>query len=106
MNTDASPRGLNPKYHHDKEVTCFKEVARQVHIEPLPTWKIPKHGQQWINTLADCSLAVGRLFHHIGLEVEAYEPSRLALSDGDDEIFTRAVLMFLGSRPIDLTVFA
>lgn len=46
-------QGLNPKYHRDKEVPCFEEIARQVHIERLPTWKNPKHGQQWINTLAD-----------------------------------------------------
>ena len=55
-------QGLNPKYHRDKEVPCFEEVARQVHIERLPTWKNPKHGQQWINTLADYAFPkIGRL---------------------------------------------
>ncbi len=43
-------QGLNPKYHRDQDVPCFEEVARQVHIERLPTWKNPKHGQQWIST--------------------------------------------------------
>nr|WP_245846776.1 hypothetical protein [Paracoccus seriniphilus] len=53
---------LNPKYHRDKEVPCFEEVARQVHIKRLPTWKNPKHGQQWINTLADYAFPkIGRL---------------------------------------------
>uniref|UniRef100_UPI0002559101 tyrosine-type recombinase/integrase n=1 Tax=Oceanicola sp. S124 TaxID=1042378 RepID=UPI0002559101 len=55
-------QGLNPKYHRDKEVPCFEEVARQVHIERLPTWKNPKHGQQWINTLADYAFPkIGRM---------------------------------------------
>lgn len=45
--------GLNPKHNASKEIPTFEEVARQVHIERLPTWKNPKHGQQWINTLAD-----------------------------------------------------
>ena len=28
-------------------------MARQVHVDRLPTWKNAKHGAQWINTLAD-----------------------------------------------------
>jgi integrase len=43
--------GLNPKYNASREIPTFEEVARQVHIERLPTWRNPKHGQQWINTL-------------------------------------------------------
>lgn len=55
-------QGLNPKYHRDQDVPCFEEVARQVHIERLPTWKNPKHGQQWINTLADYAFPkIGRM---------------------------------------------
>ena len=55
-------QGLNPKYHKDQDVPCFEEVARQVHIERLPTWKNPKHGQQWINTLADYAFPkIGRM---------------------------------------------
>lgn len=55
-------QGLNPKFHRDQDVPCFEEVARQVHIERLPTWKNPKHGQQWINTLADYAFPkIGRM---------------------------------------------
>nr|WP_319249469.1 hypothetical protein [uncultured Celeribacter sp.] len=55
-------QGLNPKYHKDQDVPCFEEVARQVHIERLTTWKNPKHGQQWINTLADYAFPkIGRM---------------------------------------------
>ena len=40
----------------------FEEVARQVHLERLPTWKNAKHGAQWINTLADYAFPlIGRL---------------------------------------------
>lgn len=55
-------QGLNPKFHRDQDVPCFEEVARQVRIERLPTWKIPKRGQQWINTLADYAFPkIGRM---------------------------------------------
>ncbi len=30
----------------------FERAARQVHADLLPGWKNPKHGDQWINTLA------------------------------------------------------
>ena len=54
--------GLHPKYHGAKEIPSFEEIARQVHIERLPTWKNAKHGQQWINTLADYAFPkIGRL---------------------------------------------
>ena len=54
--------GLNPRYNAAKDIPTFEEVARQVHIERLPTWKNPKHGQQWINTLADYAFPkIGRL---------------------------------------------
>ncbi|WP_419182344.1 phage integrase central domain-containing protein [Paracoccus saliphilus] len=55
-------QGLNPKYHKDQEVPCFEEVVRQVHIDRLPIWENPKHGQQWINTLADYAFPkIGRM---------------------------------------------
>ena len=54
--------GLNPRYNAAQDIPTFEEVARQVHIERLPTWKNPKHGQQWINTLADYAFPkIGRL---------------------------------------------
>ena len=54
--------GLNPRYNAAQDIPTFEEIARQVHIERLPTWKNPKHGQQWINTLADYAFPkIGRL---------------------------------------------
>lgn len=35
-----------------KAVMTFEEAAREVHKLHLPTWKNPKHGDQFINTLA------------------------------------------------------
>jgi len=55
-------QGINPRYNVKVEVPTFEEVARQVHIERLPTWKNPKHGQQWINTLNEYAFpTIGRL---------------------------------------------
>lgn len=55
-------QGLNPKFHREQEIPCFEDIARQVHIERLPTWKNPKHGQQWINTLEDYAFPkIGRM---------------------------------------------
>ena len=40
----------------------FEEVAQQVHIDRMPTWKNAKHGQQWINTLRDYAFPkIGRM---------------------------------------------
>lgn len=55
-------QGINPRYNSRQEIPCFEDIARQVHIERLPTWKNPKHGQQWINTLVDYAFPkIGRL---------------------------------------------
>ena len=55
-------QGLNPRYNATKEIPTFEEIAKQVHIERLPTWKNPKHGQQWINTLMEYAFPkIGRL---------------------------------------------
>ncbi|MDI3337923.1 integrase arm-type DNA-binding domain-containing protein [Defluviimonas aestuarii] len=54
--------GLNPRFNAKKEIPTFEEVARQVHLERLPTWKNEKHGAQWINTLTDYAFPlIGRL---------------------------------------------
>ncbi|MDX1743762.1 MAG: hypothetical protein R3186_09220 [Ruegeria sp.] len=37
---------LNPRFNAQREVPTFEELARQVHIDHLPTWKNPKHGQR------------------------------------------------------------
>lgn len=55
-------QGLNPRYNVQREIPTFEEMARQVHIERLPTWKNAKHGRQWINTLRDYAFSkVGRM---------------------------------------------
>ena len=55
-------QGLNPRYNTAREIPTFEEIAKQVHIERLPTWKNPKHAQQWINTLRDYAFPkIGRL---------------------------------------------
>ena len=46
-------QGLNPRFNAQQEIPTFQEIAQQVHIDRLPTWKNQKHGQQWINTLRD-----------------------------------------------------
>lgn len=54
--------GLNPRFNANREIPTFEEIAQQVHIDRLPTWKNPKHGQQWINTLRDYAFPkIGRM---------------------------------------------
>lgn len=45
--------GLNPRFNGERQAPTFEEVAHQVHLERMPTWKNKKHGQQWLNTLRD-----------------------------------------------------
>ena len=55
-------QGLNPRFNARQEIPTFEEVAQQVHIERMPTWKNVKHGQQWINTLRDYAFPkIGRM---------------------------------------------
>lgn len=55
-------QGLNPRFNTRQEVPTFEEVAQQVHIDRMPTWKNAKHGQQWINTLRDYAFPkIGRM---------------------------------------------
>ena len=55
-------QGLNPRFNANREIPTFSEIAQQVHIDRLPTWKNPKHGQQWINTLRDYAFPkIGRM---------------------------------------------
>ncbi len=49
-------QGLNPRYSARQDIPTFEEFAQQVYIERLPTWRNPKHGQQWINTPRDYAL--------------------------------------------------
>lgn len=54
--------GLNPRFNAQRDIPTFEELARQVHIDRLPTWKNPKHGQQWVNTLRDYAFPkIGRM---------------------------------------------
>jgi integrase len=55
-------QGLNPRFNARQEVPTFEEMAQQVHIDRMPTWKNAKHGQQWINTLRDYAFPkIGRM---------------------------------------------
>jgi integrase len=36
-----------------KKILTFEQAARQVHNEHKPSWKNPKHADQWINTLTE-----------------------------------------------------
>lgn len=55
-------QGLNPRFNGRQEVPTFEEVAQQVHIDRMPTWKNAKHGAQWINTLRDYAFPkIGRM---------------------------------------------
>lgn len=54
--------GLNPRFNANREIPTFEELAKQVHIDRLPTWKNAKHGQQWLNTLRDYAFPkIGRM---------------------------------------------
>ena len=55
-------QGLNPRFNAQREIPTFAEIAQQVHIDRMPTWKNAKHGDQWINTLRDYSFPkIGRM---------------------------------------------
>ena len=55
-------QGLNPRFNAIREIPTFLEVAGQVHIDRMPTWKNAKHGAQWINTLRDYAFPkIGRM---------------------------------------------
>lgn len=55
-------QGLNPRFNATREIPTFEELAQQVHIDRMPTWKNAKHGQQWINTLRDYAFPkIGRM---------------------------------------------
>lgn len=55
-------QGLNPRFNAKREIPTFEEIAQQVHIGRLPTWKNAKHGQQWLNTLRDYAFPkIGRM---------------------------------------------
>jgi len=55
-------QGLNPRFNAQREIPTFEEIAQQVHIDRMPTWKNQKHGHQWINTLRDYAFPkIGRM---------------------------------------------
>ena len=55
-------QGLNPRFNARQAIPTFEEVAQQVHLDRMPTWKNAKHGQQWINTLRDYAFPkIGRM---------------------------------------------
>ena len=75
--------GLNPRYNAKRDIPTFEEVARQVHLERLPTWKNAKHGGQWINTLADYAFPIDRAV--AGLRHRPAGGARLPVADLDRE---------------------
>ena len=55
-------QGLNPRFNATREVPTFEEIAQQVHIDRMPTWKSEKHGQQWMTTIRDYAFSkIGRM---------------------------------------------
>jgi hypothetical protein len=52
-------QGLNPRFNASREMSNFEDLARQVHIDRLPTWKTVKHGQQRIKTVLDVAKSKG-----------------------------------------------
>jgi len=55
-------QGLNPRFSAKQDIPTFEEIAQQVHLDRMPTWKNAKHGQQWINTLRDYAFPkIGRM---------------------------------------------
>lgn len=46
-------QGLIPQFKAQREIPTIEEIAQQVHIDRMPTWKNQRHGQQWVNTLRD-----------------------------------------------------
>ena len=55
-------RGVNPRFNSRSDIPTFEEVARQVHIERLPTWKSEKHAKLWLNALRDYAFPkIGRM---------------------------------------------
>ncbi len=55
-------QGLNPRFNARREIPTFAEIAQQVHIDRMPTWKNAKDGQQWLNILRDYAFPkIGRM---------------------------------------------
>ncbi|WP_417271142.1 tyrosine-type recombinase/integrase [Celeribacter sp.] len=55
-------QGRNPRFNAQRDIPTFEEIAQQVHIDRMPTWKNAKHGPQWINTLRDYAFPkIGRM---------------------------------------------
>ena len=44
-------RGLNPRNNAVLEVPTFIEIAKQVHIDRIPTWGSKKHGENWLRSV-------------------------------------------------------
>ena len=81
-------QGINPKYSAVGAIPTFEEVARQVHMERLQTWRNKKHGDQFINTLRDYAFPkIGRCrfakpFCHVCQGVNVYLPYGVAHGQG------------------------
>ena len=52
-------QGLNSRFNATRHIPTFEEVAGQVHIHRMPTWKNAKHGAQWIKIVLDVEKSKG-----------------------------------------------
>ena len=59
--------GIDPVAERQKAagIPSFSEAAKKVHAENAPSWKNPKHAQQWINTLEAYLTCVVTVFTHV-----------------------------------------
>jgi hypothetical protein len=46
-------RGINPRFNAQKDIPSFAQMAEQVQIERLTTWRSAKHAAQWLKTIQD-----------------------------------------------------
>jgi len=44
-------RGLNPRHNAALDIPTFIEIAQQVHIDRMPTWRSKKHGENWLRSV-------------------------------------------------------
>jgi integrase len=44
-------RGLNPRHNAALDIPTFIEMAQQVHIDRIPTWRSKKHGENWLRSV-------------------------------------------------------
>ena len=43
--------GLNPRHNATKDIPTFAEMAEQVHIARIPTWRSKRHRENWLRSV-------------------------------------------------------